>query len=113
MSTNEDKRIKLLDIITKDENKIEVKEVAEIFIGLFTQYFELTKTGKKVKDKLSKDEYVSYVTGFVNSYLSSLYASAAKNKKELKKRMDLIKQINEDVLVSMEELDKHGKSLRS
>lgn len=109
----EQERIKLFEIITKDTNKIEVKAVVEVFASLFLRYFEVTKTGKAIKAKLTEDEYVSYVTGFINSFISSLYATASKDKKELKKRMDLIQKLNGDVLVSKEEFEEYGKSLRS
>ena len=110
---SEQDRIKLFEIIKEDNNTLRVKDVVEVFSGIFLQYFEISKIGRTVKSKLTEDEYVSYVTGFVNSFLSSLYASASKNNKELKKRMDLISQCNKDVLITKEEFEAHGESLRS
>lgn len=99
MSKEEEGRIKLFDIITKDKNKIMVKEVAQIFCTLFGEYFESTKTGKAVRKKLTEEEFIAYFTGFVNSFLSSLYASASKNEEEFKKRVNEVHEANQDVLV--------------
>ena len=92
-------RIALLDKIKADTNKIEVKEVSEIFVTLLFSYFKITKTGKKVADKLTEEERVSFMTGFSNSFLSSLYVSASKDEKEQLKRMNEANKANKDVLV--------------
>ena len=112
MNKGEQNRIKLFEIITKDENEISVKNTVEIFAGLFLSYFENTKTGKAVKAKLTTDEYISYVTGFLNSFISSLYVTAAKDRTEQKERMKLVGELNKDVLVTMEEFETYGNGLK-
>ena len=110
---SEQDRIKLFDVIKEDKNKLPVSAVVEVFAGTFMQYFEVSKIGKTVKSKLSKDEFVSYVTGYINTFMSSIYATASKNDKELKKRMDFIQQCNKDVLITKEEFEDYGESLRT
>ena len=99
--TKEEKgRLDLLEKIVKDKNEVEVGEVAEIFRGVLGSYFDKTNSGKKVKEKLTEGEFVSFVTGFANSFLSSLYCSASSDEKELRERVETVEKANRDTLVA-------------
>ena len=106
MTKNEAQRIKLLEIIKKDTNKVSVAEVVEIFCGLFFGYFDSTKTGRKVKEQLEEDAYISYCTGFCNTFLSSLYVNAAADDKEFAKRLSLVTETNKDLGAKVVEYSK-------
>lgn len=101
MSDEENARIKLFNIIKEDTNTLQVKEVVDLFANLFVTYFDQTKTGRTIKNKVTEPEFVSFVTGFANSFLSSLYCSASNDENEFKERMELVEETNKDVLVSV------------
>lgn len=101
ISKQEQGRIDMLKVIAQDENEIKVKEVTEIFCGLMGTYFDKTETGKAVKKKLSKDEFVRFINGISISFLSSLYCSASKDGEQLEVRMELIEKSNKDILVGI------------
>lgn len=104
MNEKERGRIKLLEKVTNDTNKITVGNAAKLFCGLVSNYCDMTATGKKVKEKLTADEYVAFITGMCNSLLSSLYASAAKTVKEQKERKEYVRNVNSDLLVTEKDL---------
>ena len=97
-------RINLLQKCSEDTNVIEVRACTDIFITILMGYVEKTMTGQVLKKKLTQDEYVRFMTGLVNSLLSSLYASAANNPKEIKERMDFIAKANSDLVVKFEQI---------
>lgn len=101
ISKKEQSRIDMLKVICKDQNEITVAEVADIFCSLFGSYFDKSKTGKAVKTKLTKDEFVRFVNGFSISFLSSLYCSASKDGEQLEVRMELIQKTNDDILIGI------------
>lgn len=107
ISDKEKGRIALLEIVSKDGNKIPVAAVTEIFCGLFGSYFDKSKTGKAVKNKLTEEEFVRFINGISMSFISSLYCSASKNEKELKKRMELVQKTNNDILIGIK-VEKDG-----
>lgn len=98
MTKEEKGRIKLFDIISKDKNELTVADFTELFCGLFFTYFEQTKTGKIVKDKLTEGDFVAFTTGFINTMLSTLYINASKDEKEMEKRLNLVTKTNKDVI---------------
>ena len=99
-------RIDMLEKIKKDKNKIRVKDVSEIFAGIMNVYFEHTKTGQMFKKKLTKDEYIKFLHGFSNSFLSTLYVNGAKDKKEFEERNKFVHEVNADLLAYAGEADK-------
>ena len=103
MSKNANKRLQLLDKIMTDENEIQVKEVAELFGAILKGQIEVSNTFKKVKSKVTEDEWNMFIHALVNSFLSSLYCSASKDTDELKARMDEVEDANSDVLIKKEE----------
>lgn len=104
MNEKEQGRIKLLDKVAADNNKIKVSDAAKLCCGLIANYCEMTETGKKVKAKLTEDEYVSFMTGMCNSLLSSLYVSGAKTVKEQQERLEYVNHVNDDLLVGKKDL---------
>jgi len=100
----EQDRINLLEKCAEDTNTIEVRAVTDLFITIIMGYVEKTMTGQVLKKKLSYDEYVRFMTGLINSLLSSLYASAAANPKEIKERVDFIQNANKDLVVKFEQI---------
>ena len=104
MNEKEQERIKLLDKVTSDKNRIKVSDAAKLCCGLISNYCEMTETGKKVKAKLTEDEYVSFMTGMCNSILSSLYVTGAKTVAEQKERLDYVNHVNDDLLVGKKDL---------
>ena len=94
---------KLLEMVKNDINDVIVNQVLEIFLGTFIPYFEKTETGKAVKKKLAKEEFVKFINGYTTTFLSSLFVSAASSEEELKQRIKVVTDINKDVLVSVEE----------
>lgn len=104
MTKQEKLRIKLLKIVEKDKNKLEVSEIATIFCGLLSNYFDKTKTGQAVKNKITESEYITFVHGFCNSFLSSIYINAADTPAQQQKRLDFVNKVNQDVLAYKEEI---------
>ncbi len=82
-----DKTKELVDKIANDNRKITVGNAARLLTTLFKTYCEKTKSGKPVREKLTEEEYNSFFSGVTYSMLTSLYCTAAKNKKELDKRL--------------------------
>lgn len=110
MTKQEKGRIELVDKIKNDTNTLEVRDITQAFLEIFFGYFEISKSGSAIKKKLTEEEYVRYVTGFVNSFLSTIYVSASKDEKELKQRMEYVKKINKDVLIESKIInDEPGK----
>lgn len=104
--TNEQKqRIVLIEKIKKDTNTLQVNEIAEIFTAIFFPYFEISETGRAVKQRLNVDEYVRYCTGLCNSFLSTVYVSAGKSKEECQERLEEVNEANKDILVKEEPKD--------
>lgn len=101
----EKERIQLLHIISLDTNKIEIKLVTDIFLGTFINYFEKTKSGKEVKQKLTDDEFKRLINGVSISFLSSLYLSASDSKEQFEARLKIVDKANKDILVSKETLN--------
>lgn len=99
MGKNAEKRIELLEKIKNDTNTIEVRDVTEIFSGVLKMLSEHSVVYKKVKNKCSKDEWTAFLHGFINSFLSSLYASAGKDVKETKERTRYVAEVNSDVML--------------
>ncbi len=97
MAKNEDKRIKLTEIICDDDSEITVGEAAETFLMMFSQYFELSENAKEIKRSVSFDTFVAFFTGFVNSYISTLYIAGSKDEEDFNKRMSLVDETNSDL----------------
>ena len=98
----EQQRIELLKKVTSDKNKIEVKLVSEMFAETIKMYFEQTQTGKAVKDNLTEAQYMRFLHGFTNSFLSTLYIHASKNQKEFDERLKYVTSVNDDLLAYCE-----------
>ena len=103
MTKEEQGRINLFKLISCDQSEVTVSLVTEIFCQIFFSFFDVTETGKEAKAKLTEDEFVRFTTGFVNSFLSTLYANAGRDEKEQLKRMEVVAKVNKDVLVAVKE----------
>ena len=101
ISEKEQKRIDLLKQIKDDTNKVPVGVVAELFVDTLHLLEEHTNTFKKVKAKLTSGEWTAFINAILLSYLSSLYATGAKNEKEQEKRVKLLNEVNGDLSVGM------------
>lgn len=97
----EQRRIDLLKTIKSDSNEITVGMTAELFVDTLHLLEEHTNTFKKVKAKLSDGEWTAFINAILLSYLSSLYATAAKDEKEREKRVKLLEKVNGDLAVGM------------
>lgn len=98
------KKTKLLRAIEKDTNTLAVKDITALFCGLLGKYFDVTRTGQAVKNKLTEEEYEKFIVGIANSFLSSLYITAGKDAEEQTKRWQFTCDANKDVIVSSEVL---------
>ena len=97
----EQKRIDLLKTIKSDSNEISVGIASELFVDTLHLLEEHTNTFKEVKARLSSGEWTAFINAILLSYLSSLYATAAKDEKEREKRVKLLAKVNGDLAVGM------------
>ena len=100
MKKETDPHLQLLQKIKDDKSLISTSKVAEIFVAILSKYFEITKTGRAVRAKITEEEYIRFVNGFCDSFLTSIYVSSSKNKKEFDKRMAIADTVHNDTLVS-------------
>jgi len=95
----EDKKIELLDRIKADRNTLTVSTVAEIFVTTFFGCIDKTNSGRKIKEKLTEPEFIKFVNGMTDSFLSSIYASASKSAEELQERLAILDEAHADTEV--------------
>lgn len=108
MAKNEQERIKFLSVLEKDTNEVTVAEVSNLFRGVVANLDKSTQTFKNVKEKLGEDQYIRMMTSLVNSFLSTLYINAGKDRKEQMERLDRVNKINEDLITYQEVIEKDG-----
>ncbi len=101
MAKNEQKRIDLLKKIRADKNTITVSEVEECFSGTISMLDKHTKTFARVKEKLGEAEYSCMLHSLINSFLTSLYCTAAKDEEEMEKRLAEANDTNSDLTVGV------------
>ena len=108
MSKNENERIKFLSVLEKDTNEVTVAEVSDLFRGVVANLDKSTQTFKNVKEKLGEDQYIRMMTSLINSFLSTLYVNAGKDREEQIERLDRVNKINEDLITYTEVVEKNG-----
>lgn len=99
MAKNEQLRIQMLMKVKQDTNKIQVKDVCEMLAETVKIYFTGTKSGRRVKERLTEEEFTIFLHGFCNSFLSTLYVNSAKNQKQFEERLKYVENVNSDLLV--------------
>jgi len=106
MAKNENERIKFLKELEQDTNEITVAKVVYIFRSTLRILDSKTQTFKNVKKKLGEDQYIRMMDSLINSFLSTLYINAGKDKAEQKARFKKVNKINEDLTASIVEEEK-------
>lgn len=101
MAKNEKKRINLLKKIRADKNTIMVKDVEECFTGTLFLLIDKTKTFAMVKEKLGEDDFNRMLHSLANSFLTSLYCTAGKDKDEQLARLKEANKTNSDLLAGV------------
>ena len=97
--TQEEKRLKIFDLIANDDNIIDVKTVAELYTGSLAHLFEHSKVFERVKKAISEDDWISLWNGITISFLSSLYATASIDEKQLDERLKILHDANSDIMI--------------
>ena len=101
MAKNEQKRINLLKKIRADKNTIMVKDVEECFTSTLYLLLNKTKTFARAKEKLGEDDLNCMVHSLANSFLTSLYCTAGKDKAEQLARAKEASETNSDLLAAV------------
>ena len=65
----------LKEILEKDKNKFDLREIAKVLVIVFEGYEKKSKTCSIVKSKITKGEWNSLVNGITTSFLLSLHTS--------------------------------------
>lgn len=97
--TQEEKRLKVLDLIANDDNVIDVKTVAELYTGSLAHLFEHSKAFERVKKVIPEEDWISLWNGITISFLSSLYATASIDEKQLDERLKILHDANKDIMI--------------
>jgi len=95
------KRIDLIDKITKDDTPINVGNAAKIFLIALKGFFAETSGGKRIKKEIGEDNYNVLCTGLATTFLTSLFVSASTDKENLKERMDIVMDATHDILAAV------------
>ena len=104
----EQDRIDLLNIIRDDNTKVSVAKVTEVFCGIMAVMDKNSKTLKRIKNKISEDEYIQLMTSICNSFLSTLYINAAEDEKDWNDRLEVVEKANKDLISYKEVLEESG-----
>lgn len=79
----------LWEKIKKDTNEMQVKDIADIFAGTLLGLLQNAECFNIVKNKVTEQDFNNMINSLTDSFIVSLYCFAAKNDRELKKRVKL------------------------